>query len=62
LYSSDLFTIRNEFVFLPQQVSEAVDAVARERLDVSTAFGMHYDPLAWVAVVKNALPAGRTAQ
>lgn len=62
LYSSDLFTIRNTFVFLPQQVSEAVDAVARERLDVSTAFGMHYDPLAWVAVMKNALPARRSAQ
>jgi glyoxylase-like metal-dependent hydrolase (beta-lactamase superfamily II) len=57
LYSSDLFTIRDDFVFLPQQVSEAVDAVARERLAVTTAFGMHYDPLPWAAVQKNALPA-----
>jgi hypothetical protein len=59
LYSSDLFTIRNEFVFLPQQVSEAVGAVARERLAVTTAFGMHYGPLAWSAVLKNVLPAQR---
>ena len=57
LYSSDLFTIRDDFVFLPQQVSEAVDAVARERLAVTTAFGMHYDPLPWTAVQKSALPA-----
>ena len=60
LYSSDLFTIRDEFVFLPQQVSEAVDAVARERLAVTTAFGMHYGPLPWATVLKNALPAQRT--
>ena len=60
LYSSDLFTIRDEFVFLPQQVSEAVGAVARERLAVTTAFGMHYGPLPWATVLKNALPAQRT--
>ena len=60
LYSSDLFTIRNDFVFLPQQVSEAVDAVARQRLDVTTAFGMHYDPLPWGDVLKNTLPTPRT--
>jgi hypothetical protein len=61
LYSSDLFTIRNEFVFLPQQVSEAADAVAREHLDVTTAFGMHYDPLTWATVLKNALPPRRNS-
>ena len=60
LYSSDLFTIRKDFVFLPQQVSEAVDAVAREHLDVTTACGMHYDPLTWAAVLKSAAPPQRT--
>jgi hypothetical protein len=43
-------------VFLPQTVSEAVDAVARERLDVATAFGMHYDALPWSAIVASAAP------
>jgi hypothetical protein len=56
LYTSDLFTIRNGSVFLPQTVSEAVDAVARERLDVATAFGMHYDALPWSTVVASAAP------
>jgi len=56
LYTSDLFTIRNEFVFLPQQVSEAVAAVTREHLDVATAFGMHYDPVPWATVVAAAAP------
>jgi hypothetical protein len=60
LYSSDLFTIRKDFVFLSQHVSEAVDAVAREHLDVTTAFGMHYDPLTWAAVLKSAAPPQRT--
>jgi hypothetical protein len=59
LYTSDLFTIRNEFVFLPQQVSEAVAAVTREHLDVATAFGMHYDPLPWATVVAAAAPPQR---
>lgn len=56
LYTSDLFTIRPGLVFLPQQVSEAVDAVAREHLAVSTAFGMHYDALPWTTVVASAAP------
>lgn len=60
LYSSDLFTIRNEFVFLPQQVSEAVDAVARAGLAVTMAFGMHYGPLPWAVVLRNELPAQRS--
>ena len=59
LYSSDLFTIRKDFVFLPQQVTEAVEAVARERLEVTTAFGMHYDPLTWAAVLESAAPSRR---
>jgi hypothetical protein len=56
LYSSDLFTIKKDFVFLPQQVAEAVAAVGREHLDVVTAFGMHYDPAPWSAVLEAAAP------
>ena len=59
LYTSDLFTIRGAFIFLPQQVAEAVEAVAREHLDVATAFGMHYDATPWTAVVKAAAPPTR---
>jgi glyoxylase-like metal-dependent hydrolase (beta-lactamase superfamily II) len=60
LYSSDLFTIRKDFVFLPQQVGEAVAAVVREHLDVAAAFGMHYDPVPWAAVLEAAAPHQRT--
>jgi hypothetical protein len=56
LYTSDAFTIRGTFVFLPQMVSEVVDAVAREHLSVATAVGMHYDALPWSAVVAAAAP------
>ncbi len=56
LYTSDLFTIRDAFVFLPQQVAEATQAVAREGLQVATAFGMHYDLTPWSTVVKSAAP------
>ncbi len=59
LYTSDLFTIRDAFVFLPQQVAEAIDAAAREHLDVATAFGMHYDATPWSTVVKSAAPPTR---
>ncbi len=54
LYTSDLFTIRGPLVFLPQQVGEAVEAVAREHLAVKSAFGMHYDVLPWDKVVASA--------
>jgi hypothetical protein len=56
LYTSDLFTIAGERIFLPQQVSEAVDAVNREHLSVKRAFGMHYDVLDWAKVVDSAKP------
>jgi hypothetical protein len=59
LYTSDLFTIQDTYVFLPQQVAEATEAVARDRLDVVTAFGMHYDATPWTAVVKAARPPAR---
>jgi len=50
LYTSDLFTIRDGQVFLPQMVGEGVAAAARDRLDVKRAFGMHYDVLPWRTV------------
>jgi len=56
LYTSDLFTIRGEDVFLPEMVGEAVDAAARERLMVTRAFGMHYDVLPWARIVEAARP------
>ena len=59
LYTSDLFTISQGRVFLPQQVSEAVEAVTREHLTVTRAFGMHYDALPWATIVKSAEPPGR---
>jgi hypothetical protein len=59
LYTSDLFTITDAFVFLPQQVDEAIQAAAREHLVVSKAFGMHYDALPWPRVVESAVPPHR---
>ena len=56
LYTSDLFTIRGTQVFLPQQVAEAVQAVAREHLVVERAFGMHYDAIPWKTVLDSAAP------
>ncbi|MFI5177137.1 MAG: MBL fold metallo-hydrolase [Vicinamibacterales bacterium] len=56
LYTSDLFTINQGRVFLPQQVGEAVEAAAREHLTVTSAIGMHYDVLPWAAIVKSATP------
>ena len=57
LYTSDLFTLLpTGDVFLPQQVSELVDVVARERLVVRQAFGMHYDVAPWEKVVASAKP------
>jgi hypothetical protein len=61
LYTSDLFTISQGFVFLPQQVGEAVEAVGREHLAVTTAFGMHYDALPWTKVVESSAPPLRAA-
>jgi len=58
LYTSDLFTIRGPMIFLPQQIAEAVQAVARERLVVARAFGMHYDDIPWQTVVAAAAPPG----
>lgn len=62
LYTSDLFTLQDKFVFLPQQVAEAVEAVTRENLEVTTAFGMHYDPVPWADVVAVAAPPKRAVQ
>jgi hypothetical protein len=55
LYTSDLFTLMPDgTVFLPQQASEAVAAVERDRLSVKRAFGMHYDAVPWDRVVQSA--------
>jgi hypothetical protein len=62
LYTSDLFAIRDTFVFLSQQVAEATQAVAREGLQVATAFGMHYDAAPWSTVVMGAAPPLRTRE
>ena len=35
---------------------EDANAVAREHLDVTTAFGMHYDALPWSTIVASAAP------
>jgi hypothetical protein len=56
LYTSDLFTIREGLVFLPQMVGEAVAAAARDHLDAARAFGMHYDVLPWQTVVDSMTP------
>lgn len=47
LYTSDLFQRAGDEWFLPETVSEALDAAQRERLQVSRAFGMHYSPTSW---------------
>jgi hypothetical protein len=60
LYTSDLFTLLPDgTVFLPQQVSEAVAAVERDRLTVQRAFGMHYDVVPWERVVHGGQPPRR---
>jgi len=61
LYTSDLFTISGGRVFLPQQVGEAVEAVSREHLPVTSAFGMHYDALPWSTILQSAAPPQRPA-
>jgi hypothetical protein len=59
LYTSDLFTIRDGLVFLPQQIDEGVRAAAREHLVVDRAFGMHYDVIPWQQVVDSAAPKAK---
>jgi hypothetical protein len=53
LYTSDLFTIRDGLIFLPQMVDEGVAAAARDHLDPQRAFGMHYDVLPWQTVIES---------
>jgi hypothetical protein len=53
LYSSDLFQRDNSGqFFLPQTLSEAVDVVAREHLDVNLDIGMHLDATPWEEIQK----------
>ena len=52
LYSSDLFQRdQTGAFFLPQTLSEAVDAARRENLNVDTVFGMHLAPTPWKTVI-----------
>lgn len=51
LYSSDLFQRdRSGEFFLPQTLSEAVDVVQREHLDVNLDIGMHLAPTPWTDI------------
>ena len=53
LYTSDLFQPNGDGTwFTPQYVSEAVDAIAREKLDVRTIFGMHYGPTPYAKLLR----------
>lgn len=45
LYASDLIIPQKEGFFMPQYLSEAVDAITREGLAVETIFGMHLPPM-----------------
>lgn len=52
LYTSDLFQKDLEGnYFLPQTLSEAVDVVKREKLDVEAVFGMHLAKTEWKDIV-----------
>jgi len=52
LYTSDLFQKDGQGnYFLPQTMSEAVDVVKREKLDVEAVFGMHLAKTDWKEVV-----------
>jgi glyoxylase-like metal-dependent hydrolase (beta-lactamase superfamily II) len=57
LYSSDAFqrSSSGEF-FLPQTLSEVVDVVQREGLQVDTDVGMHLGPTPWEAIRKAVPP------
>jgi hypothetical protein len=50
LYTSDLFTVADGKVWLPQYRDEMSSMITRERLDVKTVFGMHYGPTPWSSV------------
>jgi hypothetical protein len=52
LYTSDLFQKDGQGnYFLPQTMSEAVDVVKREKLDVEAVFGMHLAKTDWKEIV-----------
>jgi hypothetical protein len=53
LYGSDPFQKNQDGTyFYPQTVSELMDAVAREHLDVKTFFMMHVGPTPWTDLPK----------
>ena len=68
LYTSDLFQRDSSGnFFLPQTVSEALDVVKREHLEVNLDIGMHLAPTPWtevervVALVPSMPPSPATA-
>ena len=51
LYGTDLVQkLRDGSFFMPQYLSEVVDAVQRENLTVEKIFAMHLNPLPWTAI------------
>jgi len=65
LYTSDLFQVTPDgSVFMPGTVEEMAQVVAREKLRVGVAVGMHYGPTSWDMILRWAnlpkdLPAAR---
>jgi glyoxylase-like metal-dependent hydrolase (beta-lactamase superfamily II) len=57
LYTSDLFAVEPNDVWLPGYVDELRQMIAREHLDVETVFGMHYGPTPWSRVLTLKAPA-----
>ena len=60
LYTRDIFSLDGDAVWLPQYRDEVASAIAREGLDVRTAFGMHYPPTPWGMIAEATAPAPRT--
>lgn len=52
LYSSDMIQRSRGTFFMPEYLSEVMDAVKREKLTVENVFGMHLDKTAWAEVTK----------
>jgi hypothetical protein len=52
LYASDLIQRSREQFFMPQYLSEVMDAVKRENLSVETVFAMHLDKTNWSDVTE----------
>ena len=54
LYTSDLFSkLPDGSFWLPQFLQELKSVVDREHLEVSTIFGMHYEPTPWADFLRS---------